>query len=97
MRLKRFRTDYKTTQEIGRDLYDILNEENTYTVTLGTGTSLTSVTNQFVGLNSVVAMMPTSATAAIENYYIVTAKKSFDIHHSTATAADRTYRFHIYG
>ena len=96
MRLKRFRTDYATPQQVGRDLSDILNEEPTTAITLSTGTVSTVISNRFVGTGSVIAMMPTSSDAAAENYYITTTAGSFTITHSSGSST-RTFTYFVYG
>ena len=96
MKIKTYSRVYPNLQALVNDINLITNHENTFDITLNTSTTVTTISNQFVGLSSVISMMPTSAAAATEPYYITTGAETFDITHSSGSST-RTFRYFIYG
>ncbi|MCK5602533.1 hypothetical protein KAR91_11705 [Candidatus Pacearchaeota archaeon] len=77
-----------------------LNYEPTFSVALLSGTAVTAVSNPLVGKDSVMAFMPTSATAAAEQsamYVSAKGKGTFDITHTNNGLGDRTYDYSVFG
>ena len=97
MKIKNYSRIYPSLQALVNDVNLITNPENTFDVTLETGTIATTVSNQFVGLNSVIMMMPTTTTAAQEDYWITNDVEQFVINHTIGNDPDRTYKYFIYG
>lgn len=75
---------------------------NIGTVTLGTGTAATSVTDFRVGPNSCIGFMPTTANAAAEIgggtlYVSSRSLEGFTIAHANTTTADRAFAYSVLG
>ena len=71
---------------------------STGTVTLTANTTTTTVSDVRAGPNSVINLMPQTANAAAEAWYIDTQSTgSFTITHSNDTSTDRTFRYSILG
>jgi len=67
-------------------------------VTLTASQTTTVVTDARVGTDSVISMMPTTANAAAESWYIGTVgKQTFTITHANNSQTDRTYTYAIQG
>jgi hypothetical protein len=97
LKRSKYKLSYYDINELSRAVYENENNEDTYEVTLTSGTTATSVSNQFVGTSSVIVMMPTSSSASTEDYYIATTAESFTIYHSNTGAGDRTFRYFVFG
>lgn len=100
MRTRKLRQNYVNLAEATRDIASIVNNEPTFTLTLATGTAVTTISNPMIGKDSYIGFMPTSATAAAElasMYVSARDKESFDLTHTTAAAADRTFTFFVHG
>lgn len=71
----------------------------TGTVTLTASTTTTTVTDSRVGHSSYINLMPTTANAAAENWYIgtITAGTSFVITHANTADVDKTFTYNIVG
>lgn len=92
------------TQELSFVLRNALRGRlnNTGTFTLTANAASTTVTDERVGLNSVVLFMPTTASAATEfgagSLYITVNKQgTFDITHANTADADKTFSYVIFG
>ena len=72
---------------------------NNGTVTLISGTAATAVADPRVGINSVIVLMPKTATAAsaLPACYITTASQAFTITHANNGDGDRTYGYAVLG
>jgi len=100
LKTRKLRQNYTNLEEATRDIASIVNNEPTFTLTLATGTAVTTTSNPMIGKDSFVGLMPTSATAAAElasMYVSARGKGTFDLTHTTATAADRTFTFFVHG
>jgi hypothetical protein len=65
-------------------------------VTLATGTTTTVVTDPTVTPDSVISLVPRTASAEAETMYVLAADQllgSFTITHSNSAVADRTFRW----
>lgn len=88
-----------------RRLADVVNEllrgrvNSTGEVTLASGAVQTSVNHNGVSANSVVILMPKTASAAasLGNVYIVPLNDGFDIHHDTSLDVDRSFGYVVLG
>lgn len=71
----------------------------TGTVTFTASVTTTTVLDSRVGNSSFISLMPTTANAAAENWYIgtITAGTSFVITHANAATVDRTFTYTIIG
>jgi hypothetical protein len=100
LRNKKLKQNYSNLEEATRDIASIVNNEPTFELTLATGTALTTTSNPMIGKDTYIGFMPTSATAAVElasMYVSARYNGSFDLTHTTAAAADRTFTFSIQG
>ena len=100
MKVRAFKSGYSSWQDLARDVYAIGNNEPTFSVTLATQTAQTVVSNPLVGINSFIGFMHTSGTAAAQlTTMSVTSRgnQTFTIEHATATGADKTFIFMVYG
>jgi hypothetical protein len=97
LKARKFRGAYDSLAKLVDDLFTIGNEEPTFDLTLNSSTTITTISNSLVGIDSVIAMMPTSAAAATEAYHISSlGKKTFDITHSSGSSV-RTYKYMVHG
>lgn len=74
---------------------------NVGSITLATGTTTTTVTDDRVGIHSFVGMMPTTANAAsaqaLGSMFIVPGSGSFIITHNNSASADKTFTYCVLG
>lgn len=63
------------------------------TVTLTAGTTATVVSDPRLGVESVVGLTPTTATAAAETPYVTVASGQLTITHANAATLDRTFMY----
>jgi hypothetical protein len=76
------RQTYRDLPEAIRHIASIVNAEPYFSVTLDTGTASTVVTNDIVGINSVMAFMPITQNAARTTMWITSkGKRVFTINH----------------
>jgi hypothetical protein len=70
----------------------------TMAVTLATGAATTAITDPRISMQTVVAMVPSTADAAAETgRWITVSKGQAVIHHSTSAVADRTFQVALIG
>jgi hypothetical protein len=100
LKTKKLRSIYPNIREAIRDIATVVNNEPTFELTLETGTAVTTISNPLIGKDSFIGFMPTSSTAAAElasMYVSSRGKYTFDLTHSTAAAADRTFTYFVQG
>jgi hypothetical protein len=81
-------------------LYVVINNEPTFQITLETGTSVTTVSNQLAGKDSFIDFMPETSAAAVakQSMYVSSRGDStFDITHDVTATANRTFTYFIHG
>jgi len=69
-------------------------------VTLDAGTNTTTLIDLRIGVNSVILLMPTTATAATANaagIYITTTAESATITHNNTADLDKTFQYAVLG
>ncbi len=98
MRQNKLKTKYPNQDSFIREVATALNNEPTFTVTLSSSTSVTTVSNALVGTDSFIGLMPRTAAAAAElsSVYISTGKQTFTINHSSGSST-RSYVYYVFG
>lgn len=96
---ERLKTEGESPRDVARVVNQILDGKinSVGTVTLGTGTTTTLVSDYRCSVNSNVLLMPTSANAAAETPWVTVAKQQFTVTHSSATTTDRSFGYVVLG
>lgn len=69
----------------------------TGSVTLATDENTTGVSDSLVTSNSVILLMPLTASAAAVSYHISCQKRAFTIHHDQQSDSDRRFKYVVFG
>jgi hypothetical protein len=82
LRQRKYKSTYPDINELARDLYEIGNNEPTFTITLNSSTTVSTITNPLVGADSVITMTPLTAAAGTESWYVSARNKGAFGHNS---------------
>ena len=100
MRTAKIKTQYGSWEEATRNIAAIVNNEPTFTATLTSSATATTVTNSLVGKDSFIGFMPTTANAATDmnSMYISNRDEgAFTISHASNGFTDRIFVYIVAG
>lgn len=100
MKIPKLQTIFRSWEEAARQIATAINNEETYTMTLSSGTAATAISNPRVGIKSVMEFMPTTANAATDKnsmYVSARGNGTFTVAHANNGNGDRTFTYAVYG